>query len=693
MLNINDPIHAYLPLWGAWQADDLIGEGSYGRVYRISREDIGGRYESAVKHIRIPKSDLEVSNAKNVGMDDKSMSLYFGDMAGKIINEIKAMYSLRGIPHIVAYEDHAIFHEGNSLQWDVFIRMELLTPLTAYLEGYSLASGDVRRLGVEICAALAACEKKGILHRDIKDGNIFVSEDGAFKLGDFGIARNLAEQTQSITLRGTPTYLAPEVFNGKAYDSRVDIYSLGILLYKLLNGNRYPFLPAPPEPIGYGDVEKAFARRMRGEPVPEPTEGGKTLRAIVQKACSYSPGDRYQTAEEMQQALQKAGDKKSAMPAAVPLRIGRQTQAAGTAPQAQPSAGYGATGVPYGTQPGAPYGASYSAAAAPQAAPQQATPQAAPQQPYAGAYGMQVVPQQAVPQQAAPQQAAPQRVAPQPRAHRPPSPQSERLLQYARYGAMAAAGILLCVMAGTLLAKPVSAPASVAAPYGEEQPVAQLGEYGYMVGELAVSPSYVSAVSAELRQHPFTGEPIVEWLSKHRGLSITGECGEWYRVELDDDGTRGYISKRDVQAGNIPQPAANPAAKLNLTYEMLQGNWASNRGTEENNVQVKFSFEKNRIIKAVYYKGELDRYYTGTYEIVNSADGPQLIAYTSHTYYENFEIDMYGFRQGNDTPVHEQRPQPITGFEAGKQFSIGIDTFVKTDEPLESADLAPGVAM
>lgn len=305
MLEANDPIFRYTPLWGIWQAQALIGEGSYGRVYRIAREDIGGSYYSALKHIHIPQSAAEVEQAKRVGMDEASLSLYFGDMASRIVSEINTMYTLRGQPNIVAYEDHLILHAENSLEWDVFLRMELLQPLPEYLESHSLSPAGVRRLGAELCAALAACARKWIIHRDIKDGNVFITEDGVFKLGDFGVARTMLEQTRSMTMRGTPVYLAPEVFHGQAYDARVDLYSLGILLYKLLNDKRYPFLPAAPAPIGYGDVEKAFATRMQGTPVPPPAHGDAALHAIVCKACSYRPEDRFQSAEEMLLTLQK----------------------------------------------------------------------------------------------------------------------------------------------------------------------------------------------------------------------------------------------------------------------------------------------------------------------------------------------------------------------------------------------------
>lgn len=85
------------------------------------------------------------------------------------------------------------------------------------------------------------CQCQNIIHRDIKPENIFVSRFGEFKLGDFGIARELDRSMSGLSKKGTFSYMAPEMYKGEEYDARVDIYSLGIVLYKLCNHNRLPF--------------------------------------------------------------------------------------------------------------------------------------------------------------------------------------------------------------------------------------------------------------------------------------------------------------------------------------------------------------------------------------------------------------------------------------------------------------------
>jgi len=303
MVQPGEPIKSFEPLWGNWYADELLGEGGYGRVYRLVRRDNSGTYYSACKHIMIPKNESEIQNARAMGMDKQSTYTYFGDMASRILNEVNIMYALRGESNIVTYEDHYIAHTEGMLRWDVFIRMELLIPLSAYIADNPMEPEEVRRLGVEICNALEACEAYKIIHRDIKEGNIFLNPRGTFKLGDFGIARELMGGSMNMSMRGTPSYVAPEVYNGKPYDATVDVYSLGILMYKLLNGNRYPFFPPAPQTVSIEHSEQAFAMRMQGAVPSWPANGDDALRSAVMKVISFDPRQRFQSASEMKAAL------------------------------------------------------------------------------------------------------------------------------------------------------------------------------------------------------------------------------------------------------------------------------------------------------------------------------------------------------------------------------------------------------
>ena len=307
-------------IWKGWKVEKEIGEGSFGKVFKIVREEFGQRYESALKVIKIPQNASEVETVKNEGMSDESITAYFESMVYEIVDEFTLMSKLKGISNIVSYEDHAVVPLENSFGWEIFIRMELLTPLFTYIKQNSFSVKDVIQLGIDICKALEVCQKYNIIHRDIKPENIFVSNLGIYKLGDFGIARQLEKSTSGMSKKGTYSYMAPEVYQGHPYDATVDIYSLGIVLYRFLNNNRTPFLPPYPNPIKFSDKEQSNILRMSGEKMPKPCNAEGRLAEIVLKACAYKPADRYGSAAEMRKELEEvlsSGSESSIVPSSI----------------------------------------------------------------------------------------------------------------------------------------------------------------------------------------------------------------------------------------------------------------------------------------------------------------------------------------------------------------------------------------
>lgn len=297
-------IKDFEPLFGNWTVDSFIGAGSFGKVYKIKREDYGAIYYSALKWISIPQDDTELRQLRYNGMDIASITGYYQALIGELTNEMQIMSRLRGHSNIVSYEDHQIIPKDNSVGYDVFIRMELLTSLNEHILGNNCTNADVIRLGIDICNALEICQRYNIIHRDIKPDNIFLSETGSFKLGDFGIARQLEHTVTELSKKGTYLYMAPEVYKAQQYDSTVDLYSLGIVMYRLLNGGRVPFLPLAPNPIMPSDNEKSMVRRMSGESMPKPQNAGVRLAEIILKACAYNPRDRYSSPKQMREELQ-----------------------------------------------------------------------------------------------------------------------------------------------------------------------------------------------------------------------------------------------------------------------------------------------------------------------------------------------------------------------------------------------------
>ena len=294
----------YEPIFGEWSIVREIGEGSFGKVFEIERRDFGYTYKAALKAITIPQSQSEVKSVLADGMDEQSATSYFRGFVEEMVAEFVLMSKLKGHSNIVSYEDHRVVEHTEGIGWDILIRMELLTPLLDHVSKNPLSRSDVIKLGIDICKALEVCRKNNIIHRDIKPENIFYSDIGDFKLGDFGIAKTVEKTTGGLSKKGTYTYMAPEVYKGEAYGASVDIYSLGIVLYRFMNNNRTPFLPPYPTPIKYADRESAMARRIKGEALPAPANADEALSRIILKACAYKPEERYRSAADMRRDLE-----------------------------------------------------------------------------------------------------------------------------------------------------------------------------------------------------------------------------------------------------------------------------------------------------------------------------------------------------------------------------------------------------
>lgn len=291
--------------WPEWKIVEKIGEGSFGKVYKARRTEQGKTFYSAIKVITIPSNAGELSSVRSENPDEQSVKEYFYSLVEECIQEVNTMEYFRGNSHVVSVEDYKVMEYLDDIGWDIYIRMEYLTSFLDYCAGRALTEEDVIHLGIDLCKALEYCQCQNIIHRDIKPENIFVSRFGEFKLGDFGIARELDRTMSGLSKKGTFSYMAPEMYRGEAYDARVDIYSLGIVLYKLRNHNRLPFISLKKQLITYRDKEEALNRRMAGEKLPVPAEAGEAFAEVILKACAYDRHDRYESAEEFRMALEQ----------------------------------------------------------------------------------------------------------------------------------------------------------------------------------------------------------------------------------------------------------------------------------------------------------------------------------------------------------------------------------------------------
>jgi serine/threonine-protein kinase len=228
-----------------------------------------------------------------------------------------------------------------------FIVMEYVDgrTLSSMLQEGPIDAGRAAAIGAEVAAALDFAHRRGVIHRDVKPGNVLIdNSSGQVKVTDFGIARAIGagaaeDLTQTGSVMGTATYFSPEQAQGYAVDARTDVYSLGVVLYEMATG-KAPFAGDSPVSIAYKHVKE--------EPVP-PTSINPAVpagfEAIVMKAMAKEPAGRYQTAAELRGDLQRFSRGQPVAALAEPTRVAATVGGAGvaTALAADPTLAHGTT--------------------------------------------------------------------------------------------------------------------------------------------------------------------------------------------------------------------------------------------------------------------------------------------------------------------------------------------------------------
>lgn len=311
-MSIESRSNQYGAIFGDWHIRKLLGSGSGGKsaVFELCRENNGWQEYSALKVVSLIEERGTREEMTPYRVNEYSTAVR--EQRAQAEQEVRLMEQLRGKTNIVDYLDHQFcdWREENGFGVDLLIRMEKLTDLRSQLrKGRLFSDREIITIGMDICRALTICHGKNILHRDIKPENIFFNADGDYKLGDFGVSRIMSNASSAMasTGIGTITYAAPEQFTGQ-YDHRVDIYSLGLVLYELMNGNRLPFAAS-----GYA-TQEAIQKRFTGVPIPMPANVNMRdarsagLAKIIMKATAFYSGNRYQDAREMLRDLTALSD-------------------------------------------------------------------------------------------------------------------------------------------------------------------------------------------------------------------------------------------------------------------------------------------------------------------------------------------------------------------------------------------------
>ncbi len=262
---------------GRYEIVRELGKGAMGVVYEGRDPNIGRR--------------VAIKTARRDVMESSTLA---DEMMKRFLREAQAAGALNH-PNIITIYD-ADEEEGIA-----YIAME-------FLEGHDLRKAieernrfsveDIARMGATICSALAVAHDQGIVHRDIKPANILMLPNGQLKLADFGIAHvSDSNLTQDGAMIGTPHYMSPEQFMGQKVDGRADLFSVSVMLYELLTGEK---------PFGGEALSTVMHKVVKTDPVP-PQELNyaipEPLSRVIMKGLSKRPQARYQDGRAMAAAL------------------------------------------------------------------------------------------------------------------------------------------------------------------------------------------------------------------------------------------------------------------------------------------------------------------------------------------------------------------------------------------------------
>ena len=212
----------------------------------------------------------------------------------KHIRELEILEKLSDCECVIKLIDYDINQEKNTL----YLLMPFYKTLAAKRREENINTlKEVINIGIQVLKALIECRNRGIYHLDVQPKNIYFDDCGRIVLGDLGEARFETELNDIGKMHGTLAFMAPEVYQNGFYGQSSEIYSLGIVLYSLLNGAKLPFSNSQ-------DLQIAINKRLSGTTLP-PCTDDKSVWRVIQKMCAFEKNERYSSYEETLWALEK----------------------------------------------------------------------------------------------------------------------------------------------------------------------------------------------------------------------------------------------------------------------------------------------------------------------------------------------------------------------------------------------------
>lgn len=295
------------PVFGEWYTDKQIGTGTDGKVFSIYRVKPDGTKETSIlKIIRLGENRNErkiipvLSEATS-----QEENLNYENIIKKIKRNIITVKKLDKGRNIVNYEALEVRDTSDNKGKLILIKLEEMRSLSQLLDEFSFTYEETVRLGLSICRGLIKCREFNYTYPNLKPENVLFDRNGMCKLGDLGSFSCLEPSKTSIAYKRTQYYMAPEFIKTGKVSVTADTYALGLILYMLTNRGRLPFVDPYPQKLTVNSLNEATSKRVLGEKMEKPVLCSDKLWAIISKACSYNPNERYLTPKEMYADLKR----------------------------------------------------------------------------------------------------------------------------------------------------------------------------------------------------------------------------------------------------------------------------------------------------------------------------------------------------------------------------------------------------
>lgn len=242
-----------------------------------------------VKILSIPASAAQLDAFLLTGAykDEAEAMAYFEELSNGVVQEAEILKKLSRFEGFLPYEDYQVVPNEEGPGYLVYMLSPYKRSLARYLSKHGMTYLRAINLGLDLCAAMTICRRSGYLYVDLKPENIFITDDGEYRVGDLGFVNLNDLRYASLPDKYRSEYTAPEIQDAfSSINTTVDIYAIGLILYQVYNDGKLP--PA--------DL-------LEDEAIPAPAYADYEIAEIILKACARNPEDRWQDPVEMGQAL------------------------------------------------------------------------------------------------------------------------------------------------------------------------------------------------------------------------------------------------------------------------------------------------------------------------------------------------------------------------------------------------------